>query len=385
MSNQTAQEISAGRRTILAIFFLQALASGGVFPRIPDIQEGLGLSETSLGLMLMAPALGGLVSILIASRLLERFGTKALLMVAIPGTALATTILAATGLQLVGYVALFFFGVSFSFSNVAMNVEADRVEAATGTRIMNRCHGLWGIGMLVAALIGAGARGIPITAFAQFAFSLPVIALLIFVLVGGMKPAPPRPHSGSVKRRIFVRPTRATLALAGFGVLASLTEGAVRNWSVIFMRDSFVAPEWIDTLTLPAFLATLSLGRMFGDRWVDRFGALLAARVLVVVAFVGLGVVVAAPTLPVALVGFALMGIGICVVFPLTISAAASLGDAPASENVAAFTLINASVMMIAPGIIGIIADGFNIRVAFAALTPVFILNLWLASRVLKK
>ena len=373
------------RAAIQVAFFVQAVGAGGLFPRIPDIQASLQLDEGGLGLLLMAPAIGALLSFLFASSLLERFGTRMMLIAAIPGNGLAAVFLAASPTPSPAFVALFFFGIFFAFSNVAMNVEADRVEAASGARIMNRCHGLWGFGMLVAALIGTMARGIPISPLAQFGLMLPCVSLAVFFVLVPMQAAPERQHSGTRTKRKLVRPSMATLALVGFGSLASLTEGTVRNWSVIFMRDSFSAPEWIDTLTLPAFLLMLSLGRMMGDGWAERFGPLRTAMVMISVAFAGLCMVVASPNLATALTGFGLMGVGICVVYPLTITAAASLGDRPASENVAAFTLINALLMLAAPPLIGLVAENLGIRMSFGMLAPLFLISLVLAPKVLKR
>ena len=109
-------------------FFIQAFAGGALYPRIPDIQQGLGLSEAELGLTLMGQPIGGLTSIVFASWFIERFGPKAILSVSVPAIVLGTMLIALAPGMPVAFLAMYAYGLSFSMANVAMNVEADRVR-----------------------------------------------------------------------------------------------------------------------------------------------------------------------------------------------------------------------------------------------------------------
>lgn len=367
---------------ILAVFFVQALANGGMFPRIPDIQQALSLSKGQLGVLLTAPAIGGLISFTFASRVVERIGTKPILLIGIPANALAAIAIGAVQSETFAFPLFMLFGASFAFTNVAMNVEADRIEAQTGIRVMNRCHGYWSLGLLAASLIGTFAKGAGVSPLMHFIGVLPVVLLAIALVVYPMHAARLREHKGQVKTARFPMPTRKSLMLVGFGAVAVMSEGVVRSWSVIFMRDNFAAPDWVDTLTLPAFLLMLFAGRMFADAWVDRFGARRVAMTLLGIALAGLLLAASSLHLLQALLGFALMGVGISVIYPLTISAAAQIGDRPASENVAAFTLITSLLMLAAPPMIGEIAEHYGIRNAMLVLVPMYVLALALAPKV---
>jgi MFS family permease len=167
--------------------------------------------------------------------------------------------------------------------------------------------------------------------------------------------------------------------LVGYAFGSALLEGGLRNWSVIFMRDSFAAPDWVDTLTLPAFMTAQSIGRLLADRAVTRWGPVRLARGLGATALVGLLLVVFSPNLVVALVGFALIGAGVCVAFPLSTSAAARLGDRPASQNVAALTMSQQVLMLGTPAVLGWIATTASIRVTFAVMVPTLLLAIYLA------
>lgn len=154
-----------------------------------------------------------------------------------------------------------------------------------------------------------------------------------------------------------------------------MVQGGTHNWSVIYMRDIFEAPDWVDALTIPAFLLALTGGRMFGDGWINQFGTYRVATVLVNIAFVGLLLVIVSNSLYLALVGFALMGLGVSITFPMMVTAAARLRDRPSSANVAAVTMTTGIAMLAVPPLMGFVAETFGIRASFITLVPSFILG----------
>lgn len=364
---------------IVIVFFLHALAQGGMFSRIPDMQLALGLNEAELGIALLGQPAGAIVSFLFASQVVERLGTRAVILTTIPLLALVLVGIALAPSLVALCLGFALFGAIFALSNISINVEADRVEAAAGRRLMNTCHGIWSVGLLTASLIGTAMRGANIAPAVHFALILVPVLVGMALFAWPMRAAPARPHSAAVKGFRIALPTGMTSLLLGYAIAASLLEGGLRNWSVIFMRDSFVAPDWVDTLTLPAFMTAQSIGRLLADRAVHRWGPVALARGLTVTALVGLLLVVFSPNLIVALIGFTLIGFGVCVSFPLSTSAAARLGDRPASENVAALTMSQQLLLLGAPAVLGWIADVASIRITFAVLLPPLLLAFYLA------
>ncbi|MCP8883262.1 MFS transporter [Devosia sp. XJ19-1] len=366
---------------IVALFFTHALAAGAIHTRIPDLQLMIGLSESQLGLVLMGQPLGALSMFLFSSAIIERFGPRRMILWLLPSVvitaALATVLLSPVAL----FVLLALNGVGFSLTNIAMNVEADRVEAASGARVMNTCHGAWSVGFLITALLGATLRGLHISPAVHLWGLAPVVIALIFLVVLPMPNMPPRAHAADKVRKL-AWPTLATMGLVAFGLGAGLTEGAARAWSIIYLRDSFEVAPFIESLALPALLLAMAGGRLVADRVIDRFGPVPVARSLSALAIAGLLVIVLAPVAWVALLGFLAVGVGICVLYPLMLSAAARLGDRPASQNVAATTLIFQFVNLGAPGFIGGVAQGFGVRMAFAVLIPLLVLTFAMAGRL---
>ena len=145
------------------------------------------------------------------------------------------------------------------------------------------------------------------------------------------------------------------------------------------MRDSFSAPSWVDTLTLPVFLLSQSIGRLSADSLVTRYGPVRVARSLNISAFIGCLLVTFAPNLYVALAGFLCVGVGVCVSYPLTTSAAARIGDRPSSQNVASLTLAVQLILLGSPAVLGWIATNWNVRATFGVILPAIVLSQWLA------
>ncbi|MCC5618724.1 MFS transporter [Nostoc sp. CHAB 5715] len=372
------------RWRIIALFFVHAVALGAVHTRVPDLQLMLGLSEAQLGLVLMGQPIGGLGSFLFSSQIIERFGPRRVILWLMPVVTIGAAMITIAPNGAVMFALMALNGVCFSLTNVAINVEADRVEAATGARVMNTCHGAWSVGFLLTSLLGAALRGFGVSPAIHLWLLVPVVIGLVLLIVGPMQVTPAREHAGSGKQR-FALPTLATMGLVAFGLGAALTEGAARAWSIIYLRDSFEVAAWIESMALPALLATMAVGRLAADRWIDRFGPVRSARVLASIAISGMVLVVLAPNAGLALAGFGLVGLGICVLYPLTVSAAARIGDRPASQNVAATTLIFQLVNLGAPGLIGAVAQGFGIRMAFAMLLPLLVLTWVMAGRLAPK
>lgn len=392
MSDQTAGHNPARWGTMMSpqlriklIFFAQAIAGGVFITRIPDIQTGLGIDATILGLTVVGQTVGALLMQFFASRFIESYGNRIILLLGVPFMTVVIWAAAFAPNAFILFVILAVFAAGFAVTNVAMNVEADRIEAETGTKVMNQCHGIWAFGYLFIGLLGVAMRGWDVAVSWHFFGLIAPSILAAWLIIAPMQEAKPRSHKSADKKRpAFAMPTRATIVLVAFGSAGTLVEMSTRLWSVIFMRDVFQVAAWVDSMTLPIFALLIAVSRMFGDKFLESVGTLRGARTLLSVAILGTVLVAFSPHYSLALLGFGLMGIGICVSFPLMLSAAAQLGDRPASENVAAATFSNTLIMLIAPGAFGLVAGTFGMRFGFWFLVPFLFISL-AASGILKK
>lgn len=368
---------------IMLVFFVQAFAAGAFLTRIPEIQIALGVDEAALGLAFLGQPLGALVVTPFASVIVERIGTRRSMLVGLPVLAVEIWLVAVVPSIEIVFFLLAANGGTFAVSNLAMNVEADRIEAVSGRRLMNTCHGFASMGLLCTSVAGVAARALFLSYSLHLFATAAVVTLLAFLLIWPMRMAPPRPHAGrEYRHRFVVRPTGMTFLLVGVAISAFLIEGTARSWSAIYMRESFEVPGWIEALSLVAFFVAMAIGRLTGDRLTSAMGPVVVGRISLMLALAGLVVIVVAPHYGVALAGFAILGLGAAAIYPLTLSAAARLGDRPASENVSSVTMIGSIAVLGAPALLGYVATEWGLRATFAVIVPALLVSLALTSHL---
>ncbi|OJT99494.1 MAG: MFS transporter [Rhizobium sp. 63-7] len=374
--------IAAHQRPYLS-FFLLAIATGAFMARIPDLQTRLGIDKAQLGLTLIGLAIGSLISLSASAPVIERLGSKRTLSIAIPGIAflLAFTPMMPSAPFVFGL--LFLAGLLAGTLELTLNVEIGRIEAQCGFSIMNRAHGFWSIGFFVTAVTASFIRqaGMPMQTH------MVVVAAIVFAFAvvnfKGMVNAPKPVIVTDDKPPLVAFPTLALMPLCIIGISACLVEGAGIDWSAIYMRDVFQSEPFVGGSGLTLFAFFMALTRVTIDPVVDRFGASVVARVLLVVAAAGLSMVWLADHEYVALAGFALMGGGCSAVYPMAISAAGQKTDRPAAINVAAVGQMAFAVFFLAPPLLGFVAEARGMKAVYVVCLPLILVSIF-ASGALK-
>ena len=362
---------------IYSVFFLFALALGGLLSRVADLQRHLGVTESQLGLTLIGMAIGSLISLTVASPIIIRLGARRTAFITVFGTAAIYALVPWLPTAPAVFAALFVAGFLAGALEINVNIETDKLEALLGRRIMNRAHGMWSLGFFVTALIGAGMRHFGVGIEAHTGIILAIVLAVGLVSISGMTTAPLRPDAHEGEHPDFALPTLGLLPLCMIGIAAFLVEGAGVDWSTIYMRDVFSAEPFIGGLGLTLFTFFMAVTRLFIDPVVDRHGPRRVAGTLLVVAGLGVLLVGFAPGEAMALAGFALMGAGCSAVYPLAVSAAAQRTDRPAAVNVAAIGQVTFIVFFLAPPLLGFIAQYTGIRNSYLICIPVIALGLW--------
>lgn len=372
------------QRLTMLVFFLQPLAFGSWLPRIPDVQAALGLGPAGLALALLGLPCGTLLTLPFAGPLVGRIGARMAIITGFVYYAVAVSLPAFARDPAVLFVSLMLAGSSISFLELGLNVKADQVEKTTGKLIMTTAHGFWSLGIMAGSLVGALLAGIRLEA--HWAILLVAAVTAPAGLICGWLlpryPAETRPEPAPGARRSRLRlPSAALLGICLFVFGITMTEGAIADWSAVFLRDVFAAGSTAG-LGYTVFAFLVAAGRFGGDWLRARFGAVALARVCGVLALLGIAILAIAPTMPVALVGFGIVGIGVSVGFPLAVTAAASLTDRAASANVAVLSFIALCGFLVGPPLIGYVAEFIDMRAGLAALLPVLVLSLVLAGRL---
>lgn len=367
---------------VFACFFLFAFALGALLGRLPDIQHNLGLTEGQLGLMLIGMAVGSLISLSLGAQWVDRMGARLTAFVTVIGTAFCYALIPWLPSAYLVFATLFVAGFLAGMLEINLNLEADRIEAQLNKRVMNRAHGMWSLGFFVTALIAAAVRqaAIPVTTHTAVAFGIVVLATL--VLLPGMTNAPVRPdtkvHDDDTPR--IALPNLGLLPLCIIAIAAFLIEGTGIDWSVIYMRDVFEVAPFIGGLSLTVFTGLMSLGRLFADPVVDRFGPRAVATTMLAVAALGSLTIGIAPHPYVAIAGFGMIGLGCSCVYPLTVSAAAQRTDRPSAVNVAALAQVSFVVFFLGPPLLGFVAEHLGIRLSYLFVLPVILVGLLLSN-----
>jgi MFS family permease len=369
----------ARARPIALAFAVHGMIIGSYFPRLAEIQLGIGLTEREFGLSLVGAPLGAFTAFLFLSRFVEKIGTRRVLMFGLPVWSAfhITASLAWNAPSL--FMLLSLAGMAFAFANTAINVEADRMENHLGQRVMNRCHAVWSVGFLASSLAATAITAAGLAPAWHFTIVAAATAAAMALIGMAMEAAPPRPHARTRAASRFVLPTRSTAMLFAFVLAGVWLDAGSRQWSVIYLRDTFGAVDWVATLTLPAMMVAQIGIRLFTDALIERAGIVRLARVLMATALAGLVLVVLSVSIPVSLLGFLMIGLGVGPTMPMTLSAAAGLGDRPSSENVASVSLQQTMLMFMTPPLMGLVAGAFGIAAAFAVILPFPLLSIWLA------
>ena len=366
---------SKPKDAVFVSFFLYAFSLGTLFPRLGDLQNQMDIDKATLGFALIGLPLGVQITLLFADRIVRRFNFRLILMLGIPLLSISQCFAALSQGPFMFAGILILGGVSIAVIEVAVNLEADRVEAQSGQRIMNRSHAYWSFGFFGAGIVGAGFSQLGISPFVHFALVTVFGSTLTILLFVKYNAAKPRRQSVVVKNKSFVWPSKGIFLLVFFSLSAMLVEGASIDWSVIFMRDIFNTVPIVSGLALA--LAAIAQGfiRYFADQFVDKYGPERVSLYSLIAMVLGVGCVVFSFDPMIALLGFLLMGGGSAVIFPLAMSAAAQRTDKTPEENVASLAQFVFVIFLLAPPILGFVGEYFGLRWSFALCFPLLIIS----------
>ncbi len=375
--SSAAPALFRARAAVSIVFFLLGTGSGIWAVHIPLIQERLAIDPAVLGLALLTLAIGAMLSMPLAGWIVGRLGSR------VP-TAVATIVyLVVVPLPiLAGSVPLFFaaafaFGLLMGTLDVVANVQASEVEAARRRPTMSSFHAYFSIGGLTGALIAAW-----VIAIGWGDGRGAVAATLVFLVFAAVAAGNLHPSERAVEAGPrFALPTRAVLALGAIAFLGYAIEGAVTDWSALFLTVVRDATPATAAVGYALFSLAMAAFRLFGDPIVARFGnrRVLVGGGLLIAA--GLGLALAASWPLVGAVGFGLVGVGAANVVPVLFSASARVPGVPAGIGVAAVATMGYTGYLFAPPILGFVAHQYGLSASIALVLAMGLAMAWLGRR----
>jgi MFS family permease len=354
------------RPAIAAAFLTQGLVFISLTTRLPDFSDRWDISSVALSLLLLMMVLLAGVGSVVAETLAKRHSSATLLRFGLGllavGVPVATTA-PALGVFIAG---LAVYGVGLGVVDASTNMQAVALEHDYGRPILPSFHGAWTLGGILGAAITLATADVP----------LPAVAVLAVVPLAVLfAPFLPRDLGPTETPAAVAVPWRPIL-LVGLGmVLFYMVDTATQTWGPLYLDHTFSTPAGLVALaTFPYLVASLAV-RLAGDGLVGRYGAVPVLRVGGVLASAALAVVVFAPTWPVAVLGFTLLGAGVAVIAPLSFSAAARIAggagldpavrEARVDAVIARFNQFNYVGALLGAVLTGLVGSG-TLRVGFA-------------------
>ncbi|MEV6056856.1 MFS transporter [Streptomyces sp. NPDC052107] len=350
-----------GRAALAFSFFAQGATFALLVTRIPAIQDRYGVSDALLPVFLAAvPILAGVGSVT-TEQLVKRIRPSRLLRWSQPVVLLALLGAGAGGHIAELAVALGAFGLAVGALDASMNMLGVSLQRSYGRSIMLSFHAAYSLGgILGASLAWAGAHW----HLALWVSYLPVVAVLLPATLVGSRwyvdggPAPVGEEQGQGAGVVF----KLLLPLCLVMTFAYIGDSTVSNWSAKYLKDVLGSSEQLATVPYNVYMVTTLLGRTIGDFGVRRFGAVAVVRLGTLVAAGGFAVVASAPGAWVGMLGFTLLGLGLCVLVPQTFAAAGRLFPGASDAAIARLNIFNYVGFLIGSPLVGALGDAWSYR-----------------------
>ncbi|MFD0254425.1 MFS transporter [Streptomyces sp. NPDC127113] len=378
------------RVAVAVLFFTNGALFANLLPRYPQIKADLGIGNAAYGLAVAAFPAGAIAAGLAAGILVRRFGSAR---VAVGGTLLTGVGILAAGLAdsvVVFAGALFLAGAMDAFTDVAQNAHGLRVQRRYGRSIINSFHAIWSIGAVTGGSMAAGAIALGVPRgqhllFSGVVFAVAACVALRFCLPGPETEAAEEEGSGDGARRTVPAPAtgaRIRYVLAALVLIATagtLVEDAGSSWATLYLSDSLHASVALAASGYVALVGAQFVGRLIGDRLVDRFGQRAVARSGALIAAVGMGLALAAPTVPGTVFGFAAAGFGVATLVPAAMHEADELPGLKPGSGLTIVSWLMRLGFLLSPPVVGLVADATSLRAGLLVVPLAGLLVLLLA------
>ncbi|WP_371096676.1 MFS transporter [Streptomyces sanglieri] len=366
--------------------------------RLPAIKTRLDLTEAELGLLLMACGAGAAASFPLVAILMKRMGSRRLAVLSAVVLSLLLLALSAAPNYPVALVVICCDGVAVGSLNVAMNAQGAALEVTYRRTAMARLHATFSAGSLFAALLASGVNLLTTDVTVHFGVAAALLLLLVGLTRSGLltedqqtpagisaeDPAeipagtPTEDPAPEKSRRRLSMPSRVTIWMGFAMVFGTVTEGAMNDWSALYMKDVVDAAAELAPMGIAVVSVMMVLARVFADGWRSRWGDGRIVRVGGVVAGTGLALALLAGGVVPTLIGFACVGLGVAAVTPCIYVAAAAQG----TDALALVAAMGTTGLLAGPALIGFIASAGSLVWGMGAVAASAILVSLCATRI---
>ncbi|WP_435137217.1 MFS transporter [Actinacidiphila sp. bgisy144] len=384
-----------GQTATAALFFSLGFQYATWAARLPAIKSHLDLTAAEVGLLLMATGIGAVATFPVVAVLMRRLGSRTLALGSAACLALLLLAMSALPDYPVALLVMLCDGALVGALNVSMNAQGAALEAVHERNAMARLHAVFSGGSLVAALLASAMNSLTSTLVVHFAVAAALILLLLGLAREGLLTRDQQPaektepgeqgepgengEPGARPRgRRWTLPSRVTLWLGAAMVFGTVTEGAMNDWSALYMKDVAKASAELAPMGIAVVSVMMVLARVFADSWRSRWGDGPIVRGGSALAAVGLALALLSGGVAPALIGFACVGLGIASVTPCVYVAAAKNG----SDALTVVATMGTTGLLAGPPLIGFIANASGLVWALGVVAATAMLVSVCATRI---
>lgn len=378
---QPSGRVKRARLAVAALFFTNGALFANILPRYPEIKDMFGLSNSAYGITIAMFPVGAILAALASGSLIRRFGSANVAAFGMIGTAVAFFLAGSSpNVVLFGSMLLIAGGVD-AISDVGQNAHAMQVQKAYKRSIINSFHAIWSIG----AVSGGAMSALAITIGLPLSVHLGIIAAVFSIvsLVARSHALPERDERSDEENVAGPQEFRATVgavspkivlmlaALVLISISGAVIEEVGNSWAALYLGESLGASAQIAAFGFVALVGGQFLGRILGDRQIDRWGNRRVALIGGLLTAIGMSLALAFPTIPSTLAGFAAAGYGSATLIPSAFDRADKLPGLREGTGIAIISWLSRIGYLASPPIIGYIADSTSLRMGLLILPAI--------------
>jgi predicted MFS family arabinose efflux permease len=356
------------RCAVATVFLVNGIFFATWVSRIPALEGSHGMTHAQLGAALFVLALGAMIAMPLSGILSTRYGSDRICRLALLLYAGMLPLLALTPSAILFTISLFGFGLGHGALDIAMNAQAVAVEKSYRRPIMSSFHALWSTGGLIGAAVGGTLAALGLTPATHFALAALLLGSLAITTSPHLYQTKANKSDESIDKAPMFAFDRGLLALGSIALCVMMGEGAMADWSAVYLRKTLETSEGLAAAGYAAFSIAMAIGRFLGDRLAAHFGPVQLVRSSALLGVLGLAWLLMSPWPTVALLGFALVGFGFAPIVPMTFSAIGKRPGLNPGTALATVTTLGYLGFLLGPPVIGFAAGLVGLHLALALL-----------------
>ena len=368
-SNAAATAIR-GRWAVAAIFLVNGFVVGSWAPQIPVFLTRLGISEFTLGLLILLFGAGAVSAMIWAGHLIPRHGSKKVTALFAVSCCFGLLIVALAPSVWTAAIAMYVFGGTIGATDVSMNANAVTAERRLGRAIMSSSHGFWSLG----GFVGGGAGGIVIQNYGHVAHAAMVSVAAIAITAAALRHLVADLPLAQEHRKFSLPRNPTVYVIGAMALLCMNSEGAVLDWGALYLRQELGSDIATAGFAFGAFAGAMALMRFVGDGVRNRLGSVTTFRISALVAAAGMLVAGLSPWPWLAIAAYAVSGLGIANTVPILFSAAGNQPGVSPGAGVSVVTTMGYSGILAAPSIIGFVGERTGFAPIFVAISFILLM-----------